>query len=299
MISDQAWAELLETRAVDPARSGEVARYRVRRPRLRGDGKLFLLAADHAARRTVQVGDRPLAMADRRDLLDRLLIGLADHAVDGLLASPDIVEELLLLHGLDDRIVVGTMNRGGLAGSVWELDDPFTAYDADTVDRLGLDGGKMLVRIDPDDRDTRPTLSAAADAVTDLSSRGLMAMIEPLSYTRGSGGTTQLDPSVESLVRVVGVAASLGTSSAHTWLKLPASDGVEQVMAATTLPALILGGAPAGDPDAAFARWEKALAVPNVRGLVVGRTLLYPPDGDVAAAVRTAGQFVHPDTTAP
>jgi hypothetical protein len=30
-----------------------------------------------------------------------------------------------------------------------------------------------------------------------------------------------------------------------------------------------------------------------VRGLVVGRTLLYPPDDDVAAAVDTAVGLVH------
>ncbi|MHB1975252.1 MAG: Cgl0159 family (beta/alpha)8-fold protein, partial [Acidimicrobiales bacterium] len=33
---------------------------------------------------------------------------------------------------------------------------------------------------------------------------------------------------------------------------------------------------------------------PGVRGLVVGRTLLYPPDGDVAAAVDTAAALVRP-----
>ena len=31
-----------------------------------------------------------------------------------------------------------------------------------------------------------------------------------------------------------------------------------------------------------------------VRGLVVGRSLLYPPDGDVATAVATAARIVHP-----
>ncbi|MBA3233166.1 MAG: hypothetical protein H0T17_04345, partial [Propionibacteriales bacterium] len=39
------------------------------------------------------------------------------------------------------------------------------------------------------------------------------------------------------------------------------------------------------DQEAQFALWSKALASPQVKGMVVGRTLLYPPDGDVAAAV--------------
>ena len=40
--------------------------------------------------------------------------------------------------------------------------------------------------------------------------------------------------------------------------------------------------------------WEKALALEGVHGLVVGRALLYPPDGDVAAAVDTAAALVKP-----
>jgi hypothetical protein len=63
---------------------------------------------------------------------------------------------------------------------------------------------------------------------------------------------------------------------------------MERVMAATTLPSLILGGEVSADPDAAFAAWRQALALPTVLGLVVGRSLLYPPDDDVAAAVDTA-----------
>ena len=57
------------------------------------------------------------------------------------------------------------------------------------------------------------------------------------------------------------------------------------VLAATTLPVLLLGGEVAEDQDAQFAAWEKVLGNPQVRGMVVGRSLLYPPDGDVAAAV--------------
>jgi len=43
-----------------------------------------------------------------------------------------------------------------------------------------------------------------------------------------------------------------------------------------------------------FASWQKALTLPGVRGLVVGRTLLYPGDGDVAGAVDIAAAMVHP-----
>jgi len=294
MITDSMWADLLDVRAIDPGRFAELATGRRRRPLLGADGRLFLLAADHPARGSLGVRADPLALADRRDLLERLLTGLADPRVDGLLASPDIIEELLVLDGLHDRVVIGTMNRAGLVGSVWELDDRFTAYDAGSIDSANLDGGKMLLRVDDNDPGTLPTLVGCAGAVAGLAARGLMAMIEPLPYKRDSDGRAQLLDDDNALIRASAIAASLGPTSAHTWLKLPATDDVERVMAATSQPALILGGAPGSDPAAAYAAWERALAVANVRGLVVGRSLLYPPDGDVAAAVNIAAQVVHP-----
>src|SRR5688572_28627977 len=125
MLDDARFRALIDTRARSPERVAELARARRRRPMLREEGTLFLVAADHPARGVLKAGDRPLAMADRRSLLERILIALADPGVDGILGSPDVVEDLLLLEALDDRIVIGSMNRGGLAGSAWELDDRF------------------------------------------------------------------------------------------------------------------------------------------------------------------------------
>jgi hypothetical protein len=49
--------------------------------------------------------------------------------VDGLLATADIVEDLLLLGALENKVVLASMNRGGLQGSVFEMDDRLTGYD--------------------------------------------------------------------------------------------------------------------------------------------------------------------------
>ena len=68
-------------------------------------------------------------MASRTDLLDRLVTALARPGVDGLLATADIVEDLLLLGALEDKVVFASMNRGGLQGSVFEMDDRQTGYD--------------------------------------------------------------------------------------------------------------------------------------------------------------------------
>ncbi len=294
VLTDDRWAELLELRATMPELISTRAQTRRRRQLLQGDGRLFFLAADHTARGMTGVSGQPMVMADRRDQLERLLIGLADPRVDGLLASPDIVEELLLLGALHDKLVIGSMNRGGLQGASWELDDRFTGYDAASIARSLLDGGKMLLRIDDEDPGTVPTLHACSGAVSELADLDLMAMVEPLPYTKAADGSAVLLDDDDALVRAVGVASSLGTTSARTWLKVPATDDVERIMAATTLPALILGGAPGSGAEDAFAAWERALNVPQVRGLTVGRKLLYPADGDVAAAVAAAGSVVHP-----
>ncbi len=68
-------------------------------------------------------------------------------------------------------------------------------------------------------------------------------------------------------------------------------------MAATTLPTLLLGGDPVGPPEATFASWAAAMGLPGVRGFVIGRAMLYPADGDVAAAVDAAAALVHTETS--
>jgi hypothetical protein len=114
-----------------------------------------------------------------------------------------------------------------------------------------------------------------------------MAMVEPFISHRVDGRVRN-ELTAEAMIRAMTVAAGLGTTSAYTWLKVPIVDDMEKVMAATTLPALILGGEVASDQDATFASWSKALALPTVQGLVIGRSLLFPPNDDVAAAVDAA-----------
>jgi hypothetical protein len=117
-------------------------------------------------------------------------------------------------------------------------------------------------------------------------------MLEPF-LSRWVDGVVQNDLTAEAVVTSVAIAAGLGSTSAWSWLKLPVVPEMERVMASTTLPTLLLGGDPSGRPDETYGSWEAALALPGVRGLVVGRTLLYPADGDVVAAVDTAAALVH------
>jgi len=290
-------ARLRELRALRPEAVAEAAAARQRRPLLAPGGRLMLLAADHPARNAFAVRGSPMAMADRYDLLERLVVALSRPGVDGVLGTADVLEDLLLLGALESKVVIASMNRGGLAGAAFELDDRFTGYDADSVAAAGFDGGKMLTRVDLADPGTAATLEASARAVTALARHRLVAMVEPF-LSRRVAGKVHNDLSTEAVVRSVGIASGLGATSAYTWLKLPVVDGMDTVMAATTLPALLLGGDPDSSPEETYAVWEKALALPGVRGMVVGRTLLYPQDGDVAAAVDTAARLVHGEVAA-
>jgi hypothetical protein len=278
---------LVEARIQRPHAIGEAAARR-RRPASFGDhGKLMIIAADHPARGALRAGADPLAMANRADLLDRICTALTRPGVNGVLGTPDILEDLLLLGVLDDKVVIGSMNRGGLAGTSFEMDDRFTAYDGDSIAAAGFSGGKMLLRIDPDDAGTVATLESCGRAVSDLAEHRLMAMVEPFISHRVDGRVRN-ELTAEAMIRAMTVAAGLGTTSAYTWLKVPVVDDMERVMAATTLPALILGGEVSADAEAAYTRWSKALDLPTVQGLVIGRSLLYPPGGDVAGAVDRA-----------
>src|SRR5262249_51228261 len=152
-------------------------------------------------------------------------------------------------------------------------------YDADTLAALGFDGGKMLCRIDLADPGTAGTVEGCGRAVTALARHRLLALIEPF-WSYRADGRVRNDLSPDAVIRSVHVAQGLGATSAYTWLKLPVVDGMERVLEATTLPTLLLGGDPTDHPDAVFATWKAALQLPAVRGLVVGRALLYPPDDD-------------------
>ncbi|MBD0419021.1 deoxyribose-phosphate aldolase [Streptomyces sp. TRM S81-3] len=285
--------DLTAVRARHPEAIAEAAARRTRRPLIGGTGRLMIVAADHPARGALGVGDRALAMANRADLLRRLCTALSRPGVDGVLATADVLEDLLLLGALENKVVMGSMNRGGLAGAAFELDDRFTGHRAEDIARLRFDAGKLLLRIDYDDPGSLATLEAGARAVDAMAARELPVFVEPF-ITRRVGGRVRNDLSAEAVTRSIAIASGLGGTSAYTWLKLPVThdpDAMGEVLETSTLPAVLLGGDVGGSPGdqaAAYERWRKALRLPTVQGLVAGRSLLYPAEGSVEEAVDTA-----------
>ncbi|WP_190014090.1 Cgl0159 family (beta/alpha)8-fold protein [Streptomyces lucensis] len=287
-------SRLVGIRTRHPEAIEEAAARRARRPLLTAGDRLLIVAADHPARGALGVGDRKLAMANRADLLERLCLALSRPGVDGVLATADILDDLLLLGALDHKVVMGSMNRGGLQGAGFELDDRFTGHRPEDIQRLGFDAGKLLLRIDYGDPGSLTTLESAARAVDEMAAHRLPVFVEPFITRRTAGGALRNDLSAEAVTRSIAIASGLGGSSAYTWLKVPVTDDPDdmaRVMETSTLPAVLLGGDVGDAPQdrvAAYEKWRGALRLPTVRGLVAGRSLLYPADGDVAAAVDIA-----------
>ncbi|MFZ9807580.1 MAG: Cgl0159 family (beta/alpha)8-fold protein [Ilumatobacteraceae bacterium] len=292
-LTDKQYNELIQARLKSPESFKKALVSRKRRKMVGKDGRLLIVAADHTARGIISAGSEKYIIGNRRLLLDRLVRSLSNPNVDGVLASADIVEELAWLGALESKLVFGTMNRGGYLGTTWGLDDPMTAYDADSIAELGLDAGKVLVRFEDTDIGVGRTIEYVVEAMRLLAEREIVCLVEPLPYKKDATGMPMLDKSTDRLDKIVSITAGFGSSASYTWLKLPSWTSHVTLRESTTLPILLLGGDPGENLDTTFEEWRSALQIPNVIGLVAGRPLLYPFDNDVERSVDRAAKLVH------
>jgi hypothetical protein len=301
------YARLTETRVADPDYSFRVARSRIQSPKLEPTSKLNIIAADHPARGVLSAGGDPIRMANRHDYLARVLRVLSSQRIDGVMATMDVLEDLFIIHGicreeggapiLDGKMLIASLNRGGIAGSSWEMDDPLTGASPQTCQDWKLDGAKILMRICLDDDRSLRTVVASAHAITKANALSLPTYLEPLPVVKFESGF-RVQKTKEALALAVSVASALGDSSRYLWLKLPYCEGYETVAAATSLPILILGGESAGDPVQFLKQIAAAMAAgTNVRGALVGRNVLYPGEVDPLAVADAVGAIVHTGST--
>jgi len=290
---------LTEIRVHDPEYSFRVAQSRKSRAALTTDGKLNILAADHPARRVTSIPGNALGMADRHDYIARIVRVLMSEAVDGVMATMDIIEDLLVLSDLlgtgflNDKVLIASLNRGGLAGSSWEMNDPMTGATPRTCEAWKLDGAKILMRMCDEEPDSLTTMMASVSAINETNALRMPMFLEPLPVEKTDKGY-KVVKTAEALARIIGVASALGDSSRYLWLKLPYCDNYEIVASSTTLPILLLGGESAGDPSAYLREVALGMAAgANVRGALVGRNVLYPGDDDPLAVAEAVGGIVH------
>ena len=211
----QKYEAITEIRVQDPRAIRRAADARTKGSLVPADGKLMIIACDHPARGANGVGGRPLAMGNRIDLLERLQTALSRPGVDGLLGSPDIIEDLLLLGALEGKVVFGSMNRGGLQGACFELDDQFTGYDAQAIADMGFNGGKTLTRVALDDPGTLNTLTVTATGADVIRVDNIGDFRRALDQARAATRTTVVHIETDPLAPV---------PSSESWWDVPVSD---------------------------------------------------------------------------
>lgn len=300
-LPHKIFQKITDLRIQDPDNAVEVAKRRKRRERFAPDGRMNIVAADHPARGSLSVGEEPFAMADRHDLLARIISVLRSEWVDGILASMDLLEELLMIHGmmeakeegfLDQKILITSLNRGGLRGSVWELDDPITGTDAETCHLYGIDAVKMLLRIDLTEADSLKTMIECVRGVNNMNRRNLPVILEPLPVTGCEGGYRVLKEA-DPLIQLTGVTSALGSSSRNLWLKIPYTEDFERVLKSTTLPVVILGGNQTSLQKTLQNLKRGLNAGHQARGAMYGRNVLYPQKAEPAEVAEAIGRLVH------
>ncbi|MCY0900383.1 MAG: aldolase [Firmicutes bacterium] len=281
MLSDEEMVRIImDGRLHDPGLPARMARSRKLLSQW-PDRALVLVAADHPGRRTVAAGSDSWAMANRADLLRRVARVLMQPCVDGILVTPDLMEELWYLQSwvlaeggpdfLTGKILIGSMNRAGLSDTVFEFRDFVSAYDANALAASGMDAGKLLLRVDPENKLSSYVLEAVVQALRDLHARSIPAFLEPIPVPL----------TTDELVRLMGVASALGPSSCRRWIKVPMTANFKRVSAATTCPLVLLGGSDLLGFEELRRRIHDCLSAgPNIRGILMGRNALYPAERD-------------------
>jgi DhnA family fructose-bisphosphate aldolase class Ia/sugar phosphate isomerase/epimerase len=307
-FTEETFAEITELRVQKPNLAREELLKRKKRDVLAPDGKLVILAADHPARSVTRVGANPSAMGHRLDYLGRIVRCLAASNIDGLMATSDLIDEVALVNHLvkkrggkgflDDKVLIGSMNRTGLAGAEHEMMDRTSSYmTGKRIKEMNLDGAKLLWRWVPtgekNDRYALETLERVAKAVEECAEVGLPAFVEPLPVLKTETGY-KTDLTTDNIIKAVGIASALGYYTGHVWLKIPYCDDFARVAKASTFPILLLGGESTGRPSGTIEDFVRGLgAGPNIRGALVGRNVLFCGEDDPACIAEAINLVVH------
>ena len=246
--------------------------------------RVVLLAADHRARGIITV--------ERYDTYLSAL-AMAMPFCDGILASAKPLADLVARGNVaQGQRTYLSVNRTGLSGSVFELDDRMVA----SVERAatdGYDGVKIMTRIDKDSPHTAEALELLGRVLEESRDVGLDVLVEPLTWVGGAGG--RIDRSVDGIIAAAVIAHDLGSPM----LKVPVPEAapgasrveaVARVVGSVGVPVLFLGGPHTGDRASLLAEVADAVEGGGA-GLAIGRTIYQDPDP--AGMARQVAELVH------
>jgi DhnA family fructose-bisphosphate aldolase class Ia len=229
----------------------------------------LILAADHRARAVLTTEN----WAEFTGALARAL-----PFCDGILATAEPLTSLAASgHVTALHRTYLSINRTGLAGSTFELDDRLVA----SVPRAAADGWtgvKHMTRIDMEDPATAPALELLGKVLEQSRQEGLEALVEPLLWHEG-----RVRRDADAVVLAAVIAHDMGAPVIK--VPVPAANSgadrqraVARVVASVGVPVLFLGG-----PRTAAGRERVLDEVRDVMegggaGMAMGRTLYQDPD---------------------
>jgi DhnA family fructose-bisphosphate aldolase class Ia len=236
-------------------------------PVLATDGRAVILAADHRARGIVTVERYADYLAALRAALP---------ACDAVMASAQPLADLAAEAVASGQSTLLSLNRTGLAGTAFELDDRLVSTVAGAA-RRGYTGVKVMTRVDPTDRSGADQLEMLGAVIEQASAAQLSCLVEPLTWTHGA-----MDRGVDGIIWSAIIAHDLGAPL----LKVPVPDAaagserieaVQRVVESVGVPVLFLGGPRVNDRDTVLAEVSDVIAG-GAAGMAIGRAVYQDPD---------------------
>ena len=283
-LGDEIFRQLNEIKAFHPEVIEQEACIR-QKPGYPHD-RLIFAAADHNARMINEYKGNPIGLSNRREYLTRLVRMLQSDEIDGIEATPDIIEDLMILSRLrreagekeflKGKMLVGTVNRGGLKNTVWEMDDMPSCYTVERLAKLGMDAVKFMIRINPMDARARHTVRYCAETINEAEKYGLPIFIEALYVETTENGGFAMKTDSESLCKVVGVTGALGCRGVAKWIEIPLNNEYQVPVSATTCPVLVVPDEVESEPLAVVTEYTKEIGLhDNIRGILLGRNIMF------------------------
>jgi DhnA family fructose-bisphosphate aldolase class Ia len=222
------------------------------------------------------------------ELLASLRAALAH--CDGLLATVQPLFDLQASGALErDQRTYLSINRTGLAGSAFELDDRLVA-SVEQARVAGLTGVKHMTRIDYADPLTAPALELLGRVLAEAKDAGLEALIEPLIWRDGA-----IARDTQSIVLAAVIAHDMGAPL----VKVPIPDAqpgaarvdaVARIVQSVGVPVLFLGGPKREELDEVLGEVRDVMAG-GAGGLAMGRAIYQ--DTEPADLAKRIADIVH------
>ena len=196
---DSVFSAITEARVESPENHLREAGARKRRKKLTRDGKLH-----DPWRRIIRDGwlpareRTPSACATARRprpgpqvVTNRRVDGVMERRVSSRTSSS--LNHLVKQGGgpsfLDEKVILGSMNRAGLRARAFEMDDTFTSFSVESILLLRLDAAKTMFRLEVASRDSARTMLANANIISELNRHEIPASSRSFRVVRGLQGS--------------------------------------------------------------------------------------------------------------